>query len=1107
MAQRRGVIRKIDPVRSVGFDQRRWPVLLALLTLAGTAIAMVVADSTFDDPRPLYNGWFRLAMLALGFASLCTLIFLLDAQLTRRSQLALVLSVICHVLLSGVLYQQYLDLPVVRVADVAAPDPEEQPVVVAEYHARPADERPLAEAFERPQPVRAPDVPAIDAARKEPQARPAEARQQISTLPETEPALEPSPVELRRPLAAASHRAPDPSQLARQMDPATAPWSRPISAPQPREEAGEPIAETLAPQMSPTARREARVRVPKVAALERQLTTQRDAVVEPQTVRVARSELPATASDRSAESPTPIARSAEAAALVATRIATDATTPLAVLSPTLTPAGIATAVRRATPASRSMAESSARVDIPTQLTVVHPPSQRGGASGRLAGDGSGMTASRQPKLRKALAAATVAAEPIAAVAAASGPAGATTARSGDASDAVPVALAVATARQTPPSRGRSDALGSDPIEISTQVNVESPASGGPRQIRGAQHRGAATIAAAASVPRRTAAAGQVGTTQADDIASPSDQTLTAAAGGQAAGPAVSESQPTRLARTTAAGPGRPGTLPETDSSLAAAAGTAPRLLAPSRPRGRRAAAHATQATQLAGGIAGSPHRKTTTASLPGQVVAAVPGIVSLSQYAEVSSPAAETAAGRLGRARGTLLVPAAAALGIGGLATEPSPRAGLPRRKALRESEIVHYRPDKYPQRKFGGPAVASGRARDVAAAFVRRGERQRKISDGGNGRPLPRTEAAIELGLAFLSRQQLPDGHWSFRPAAEGGPGVAAQSGAIQADTAATGLSLLAFLGAGYDHYDDQYQEVVRRGLNYLVDHQQPNGALYRSHQRETDRVAQMYSHGIATIALCEAVGMTGDTALRPAAQRAIDFIVAAQHPQRGGWRYQPRRSSDLSVTGWQLMALKSGELAGMHVPSAAYRNVSAFLDRCRGKGAQRGLFLYNPYASNTPEQRHGRQPSTVMTAIGLLMRLYTGRDRTDPDVQRGAAHLLANLPRIAAPTPTGSLDNPMRDTYYWYHATQVMFHMRGRYWNAWHSALHAVLIDSQVKTGGRAGSWDSRRPVPDRWGYQGGDLLMTAMNLLSLEVTYRHLPIYENTLDRPSKLATAEQ
>jgi hypothetical protein len=267
------------------------------------------------------------------------------------------------------------------------------------------------------------------------------------------------------------------------------------------------------------------------------------------------------------------------------------------------------------------------------------------------------------------------------------------------------------------------------------------------------------------------------------------------------------------------------------------------------------------------------------------------------------------------------------------------------------------------------------------------------------------------------------------------------------------------------------------------------------------------MYSHGIATIALCEAVGMTGDTALRPAAQRAIDFIVAAQHPQRGGWRYQPRRSADLSVTGWQLMALKSGELAGMHVPPAASRNVIAFLDRCRGKGAQRGLFLYNPYASNTPEQRHGRQPSTVMTAIGLLMRLYTGRDRTDPDVQRGATHLLANLPRIAAPTPTGSLDNPMRDTYYWYQATQVMFHMRGRYWNAWHSALHAVLIDSQVKTGGRAGSWDSRRPVPDRWGYQGGDLLMTAMNLLSLEVTYRHLPIYENTLDRPSKLATAEQ
>jgi hypothetical protein len=74
-------------------------------------------------------------------------------------------------------------------------------------------------------------------------------------------------------------------------------------------------------------------------------------------------------------------------------------------------------------------------------------------------------------------------------------------------------------------------------------------------------------------------------------------------------------------------------------------------------------------------------------------------------------------------------------------------------------------------------------------------------------------------------------------------------------------------------------------------------------------------------------------------------------------------------------------------------------------------------------------------------------------------------------------------------------MFHMRGKYWSAWNDRLHPLLVSEQIQGGPLAGSWDPRRPVPDRWGPHAGRLYVTTLNLLSLEVYYRHLPLYEST------------
>lgn len=444
--------------------------------------------------------------------------------------------------------------------------------------------------------------------------------------------------------------------------------------------------------------------------------------------------------------------------------------------------------------------------------------------------------------------------------------------------------------------------------------------------------------------------------------------------------------------------------------------------------------------------------------------------------------ALSSAPGAPGRRAGGLAVDVDGPAGPGGLGGEFSPQVGSPQRHAQRDSEVINAGTGRFLGRKSGGPLVADTRVREPSKAFAGRGSLRSALDN--QAKPLERTEEAVELGLDFLARQQLADGRWSL--ALGDRRGAENEAPTFRADTAATGLALLSFLGAGYDHYDDQYQRVVQAGLQFLVDHQRADGNLYLSQDPVTDKSAQFYSHGIATIALCEAYGMTGDESLRKAAQRAVDFIVASQHRKLGGWRYEPQFTADTSVSGWQLMALKSGELAGLKVPHTTYELASHWLDQAQVGPADASHYVYNPFASES--QKQGRKPTTTMTAVGLLMRLYLGWNRDDPRMQQGAQHLLQNLPSL------GSSSNPARDTYYWYYATQVMFHMKGDYWRQWNERLHPLLVDQQVRSGPLAGSWDPLGPIPDRWGPRAGRIYVTTMNLLSLEVYYRHLPIYES-------------
>lgn len=427
--------------------------------------------------------------------------------------------------------------------------------------------------------------------------------------------------------------------------------------------------------------------------------------------------------------------------------------------------------------------------------------------------------------------------------------------------------------------------------------------------------------------------------------------------------------------------------------------------------------------------------------------------------------------------------------GPGGVGGEFSPEVGMKTRQSRTDSIQVQSAAARFVKQAAGGLPSFSTAAIVATEPFMRRsGRKPGTEPGGGKGVNGPETEAAIELGLVFLARHQLPDGNWSLQGFDETTNAVSAEERRFMlvSDTGATALSILSFQGGGYTHREYQYKDVVRRGIEYLIRNQKENGDLFVPLDDRSNQSVWLYSHALGTIALCEAYGMTGDPALKDPAQKAINFIVAAQNKDLGGWRYAPGVGTDTSVTGWMMMALKSGELANLEVPQDSYEKISKWLGVSQGGPGEPYVFRYNPYAPDTAQQRHGRTPSKTMTAVGLLMRLYTGGDKTNPVMVDGAKYLGRHYPQI------GTAADPQRDTYYWYYATQVMCHMEGNHWETWKKQLFPLLRDAQVQNGPWAGSWNPRGAVPDRWGLHAGRLYVTTMNLLSLEVEYRKLPLY---------------
>ena len=365
-----------------------------------------------------------------------------------------------------------------------------------------------------------------------------------------------------------------------------------------------------------------------------------------------------------------------------------------------------------------------------------------------------------------------------------------------------------------------------------------------------------------------------------------------------------------------------------------------------------------------------------------------------------------------------------------------------------------------------------------------RTGEGKRKALKRGGGSQ--GSENAVALALQWLSKHQEKDGSWSpdqfmkHDPPDDQctGPGTSTYRIGI------SGLALLCFLGAGHSSTKGEHDDVVARGVGYLLSRQNGEGGFGAS--------PNMYEQAIATLVLVEVTALErhrgssrgidailGKAAsLRPgqntfdAADRGVSFIVKAQQ-QGGGWDYSARVTdrNDMSISGWQMLTLVGAESIGIKIPGDVKKGVSRFLDNVSPRTGD---------ANYTVQRgRAGGHSSSALTASALLTRIYLVGKPND-EVYRLADLVVAHPPSWGRMTARDSRQN----FYTWYYGAMSLFQLGRERWSTWNRAMRPELVNNQQKKGSAAGSWD---PLA-QWASSGGRVYSTAMCCLCLEVYYRY-------------------
>ena len=382
-------------------------------------------------------------------------------------------------------------------------------------------------------------------------------------------------------------------------------------------------------------------------------------------------------------------------------------------------------------------------------------------------------------------------------------------------------------------------------------------------------------------------------------------------------------------------------------------------------------------------------------------------------------------------------------------------------------------------------PAISvTGGGGRPRALFSNRGGKAKQSALGKYGGG-PRTENAVRLGLSWLARHQEADGSWSRTDfhkhcrAGGAGAGGAECDGAgispVPLDPAITGLSLLCFLASDNTNMKGPFKANAARAAKYLCKIQTKGGG-FGKYTRPMNQY-MMYNQGIATFALAELYAMSRDPALRPHVEKAVQFITRAQQPS-GAWDYRDIRTGryDTSVTGWQVMALKSAEAAGVAIPSYTLYKLARFIDSVT---LPTGHVIYANAFPGPGRKGQG------MVAVGLASAQFLGFSTKTRAARRQTSIILSHLPDWGKLRRT----NPFDSIYYWYYATIGMFQTGGDPWKRWNRQMKKTLLLHQRRGGCADGSWDAPNNF---WGQIGGRFYATTLSILSLEIYYRYLPLY---------------
>lgn len=303
-------------------------------------------------------------------------------------------------------------------------------------------------------------------------------------------------------------------------------------------------------------------------------------------------------------------------------------------------------------------------------------------------------------------------------------------------------------------------------------------------------------------------------------------------------------------------------------------------------------------------------------------------------------------------------------------------------------------------------------------------------------------TKKATAKALEWLKdRQNAADGSFS--------------DGAYAHNTAITAYAMLAFMSQGHLPNQGQYGPEVAKAARFLMAAQREDGYLIGA------RGGNMYCHAMATLALAELYGQTSDDTLKPVVEKAVNLIIRSQNAA-GGWRYEPSPTgADISVTIMQVMALRAGKNAGMHVPDTTMKKALAYVKSCYRQNT--GGFTYMPNSG---------APGFARTAAGMCVLFLTGEYEAK-QIPEGVKYLKDHF------------NSPIHFYYGHYYAAHAMHQVGGKEWEDWYGKLVQYFVTSGSQHVDGSWSTTNRREV--------GPVYQTSIAVICLSVPAHYLPIFQ--------------